>query len=105
MYVPLHARIYIDGILAASAPSSEAGFLNFTISDVEFSAIRISATGVPLVNSPDFSSTVDVTSASTFTGTHTLIIDIYQTGISMPAGTSEQTRHVGKSADNRGNFM
>jgi hypothetical protein len=86
----LDAAVFEDGILEATAPASTTGSLTFSTSTVpNFSLIVIIATGVPILLSPDLSTTnVDVSTASGFSGTHTLTVDIFQTGIAAIAGTS-----------------
>ena len=87
----LNCSILIDGTLATTCLPSGSGSLNFantTLSPL-FSNISLEAIGSPLLPAADLSTvTLDVTSATGFTGTHTLTLDIFQTGVSAPAGTT-----------------
>jgi hypothetical protein len=69
----------------------------------DFSSITISASGIPtaVVTSGSINlstTTLDVTSATTFTGTHTLTIDVFQTGLlgppSLPVNSTFTINHL-----------
>lgn len=81
----LHIEVFDGASLVASA-TSITGNANVTSFDSNFSSIDISATGSPLVPNADLSS-VALNVKSATSGSHTLTIDIFQTGVSAPAGS------------------
>jgi hypothetical protein len=57
-----------------------------------FSSITLTGDGAPSLPQPDLSSvTLDVSSAATFSGTHILGVDLFQTNVSAPTGTTLET--------------
>lgn len=87
----LNCSILVDGTQVATCTTSATGSLAFSSTSASplFSSIALDANGPPTLPAADLSSvTLDVSSASTFTGTHTLAVDIFQTGVSAPVGTT-----------------
>lgn len=88
----LTCNVLVDGSSIATCPASGSGSLAFSTSNTLFSSITLTAEGSPILPSPDLSTvTLDVSSAATFTGTHTLTVDVFQSGINTPAGATVQT--------------
>lgn len=80
-----------NGVLVGSAVSTTGTIADRIVSDPAFDIIDISASGSPFLPGGDLSSvTLDVTSAAIST-THTLDVQVFQTGISVPAGRTEQS--------------
>lgn len=83
----LDIEIFDNGTLIDSV-SSISGAATLTSSDATFSNITVAAQGSPILPRADLSSvTLDATSASTFTGTHDLLVDVFQTGVSGTGNT------------------
>ena len=83
----LDIEVFDNGTLIDSV-SSVSGAATATSSDATFSNITVAAQGVPILPRADLSSvTLDATAASTFTGAHTLTVDVFQSGISGVGGT------------------
>jgi PEP-CTERM motif len=81
----LHLEVFDDGTLVDSVTST-TGTFNLSTTDANFSVITVTGVGVPTVANPDLSTvTLDVKSASA--GSHVLTIDVFQTGVSAPAGS------------------
>lgn len=77
----LDIEIFDNGTLIDSV-SSVSGAATLTSSDSIFSNITVAAQGSPILPRADLSSvTLDATAAPTFTGTHTLTVDILQSAI------------------------
>jgi methionine-rich copper-binding protein CopC len=95
--VPAHATltctITVDGSAIASCPASGTGTISFAGADAPlFSSITLTGDGSPNLPQPDLSTvTLDVSSAATFTGSHVLGVDIFQTGVAAPVGATLQT--------------
>jgi hypothetical protein len=90
----LNCSILVDGTNVGACVSSSTGTTSFNSATASplFSAINLTADGPPVLPNPDLSSvTLDVSSAATFSGTHILTVDIFQTGVSAPAGTTLET--------------
>jgi hypothetical protein len=89
----LNCTVFVDNVQQGACTQSATGLLTFSSSTIpNFSAVGLVATGDPLVASPSLSSvTLDVSSAPTFTGPHTLTLDVFQTGISAPIGTQVES--------------
>jgi hypothetical protein len=89
----LTCTITVDGTQIATCPASNTGSISFSGADAPlFSSITLTGDGNPSLPQPDLSSvTLDVTSASTFTGTHVLGVDLFQTGVAAPTGTTLET--------------
>ena len=67
--------------------TSTSGIANLAATDANFSDITVNASGSPVLAGADLSTvTLDVKSASA--GTHVLTIDVFQTGVSAPAGST-----------------
>lgn len=80
----------LDGSTVVDTVSSSSGNLNLNTSDANFSTISATVVGVPQIANPDLSSvTLNVKSATA--GSHTLTINILQTGVSAAAGTKLST--------------
>lgn len=83
----LDIEIFDNGTLIDSV-SSVSGAATLTSSDAIFSNITVAAQGSPILPRADLSSvTLDATAAATFTGSHTLTVDIFQTGVTGGGGT------------------
>lgn len=83
----LSIEVFDNGTLIDSV-SSVSGAATLTASDATFSNITVAAQGSPILPRADLSSvTLDATAASTFTGSHTLAVDILQTGVTGGGGT------------------
>lgn len=90
----LNCAITVDGTQVATCITSNTGVLTFSSTSASplFSSIALDANGPPTLPSADLSTvTLDVSSASTFTGTHVLGVDVFQTGVSAPSGTTLET--------------
>lgn len=88
------ATLTIDvfsGSTLVGTATSGTGVVNFNSSTIPgFDSIAVSADGLPAVTGGDLSSTtLDVSSASA--GVHVLTVDVFQTGISVPAGSAHST--------------
>lgn len=80
-----------NGTLVGSAVSTTGTVADRVISDPAFDIIDISASGSPFLPGGDLSSvTLDVTSAAIST-THTLDVQVFQTGLNVPAGLTERS--------------
>jgi hypothetical protein len=87
----LNCEITIDGAQVATCATSSTGSLSFSSGVVSplFSSISLTADGPPVLPNPDLSTvTLDVSSSAGFSGTHVLGVDVFQTGVSAPAGTT-----------------
>jgi hypothetical protein len=73
-----------DGVAVALACSGgTTGTINCTGGSTDYSSISVTAQGVPLLPSPDLSSlTINATSSTG--GTHTITVDVFQSGINTP---------------------
>jgi methionine-rich copper-binding protein CopC len=95
--VPAHATltctITVDGSAIASCPASNTGSISFNGVDAPlFSSITLTGDGSPNLPQPDLSSvTLDVSSAGTFSGTHVLGVDLFQTNVAAPTGATLET--------------
>jgi hypothetical protein len=101
MAPPAHATLnctfLVDGVTAGVCIPSNNGTITFSgtfsgAGGANFTTLAMVGQGFPALPQPDLSTvTLDVTSSATFTGTHTLELDVFQTGINAPAGTSVQS--------------
>jgi hypothetical protein len=98
---PAHATltcaITVDGTQIATCPASNTGTISFSGADAPlFSSITLTGSGSPILPQPDLSSvTLDVSSSGTFTGTHVVGVDLFQTNVSAPVGaTLESTATI-----------
>jgi hypothetical protein len=81
----LHLEVF-DGTTLVDSVTSTTGIINLSTTDTNFSEISFTGVGSPLVSNPDLSTvTLNVKSASA--GSHTLTIDVFQTGVSAPTGS------------------
>lgn len=91
----INCNILVDGTSIATCPTTSSGSLIFAApsgASPLFSSISLTADGPPTLPNPDLSTvTLDVSASSGFTGTHILTVDIFQTGVSAPAGTTLET--------------
>jgi hypothetical protein len=98
---PAHATltcaITVDGATIATCPATNTGTISFSGTDAPlFSSITLTGSGSPILPQPDLSSvTLDVSSSATFSGTHVLGVDLFQTNVSAPVGaTLESTATI-----------
>jgi hypothetical protein len=90
----LNCSILVDGASIGSCVTSSTGTISFSSATASplFSSISLTADGPPVLPNPDLSSvTLNVSSAAGFTGTHILTVDVFQTGVSAPVGTTLET--------------
>jgi hypothetical protein len=81
----LHVEVF-DGVTLVDSVTSTTGTINLSTTDANFSVISFTGAGAPVVANPDLSTvTLDVQSATA--GSHTLTIDVFQTGVSALAGS------------------
>jgi hypothetical protein len=92
-HATLTCTITVDGATIATCPASGTGTISFNGADAPlFSSITLTGDGSPGLPQPDLSSvTLDVSSAATFTGTHVLGVDLFQTGVAAPTGATLET--------------
>jgi methionine-rich copper-binding protein CopC len=92
-HATLTCTITVDGATIATCPASNTGTIIFNGADAPlFSSITLTGDGSPSLPQPDLSSvTLDVSSAATFSGTHVLGVDLFQTGVSAPVGSTLET--------------
>jgi hypothetical protein len=87
----LNISVFDNGTLVGSAPPSTFGISTFSDNgtlDPNFSSITVRANGPGLLPNADLSSvTLNISASTGFTGTHVLDIEVYQTGVSLPAGS------------------
>lgn len=76
-----------DGATLIDTVTSNSGVANLSTTDANFSSIDVTATGSPVVANPDLS-TVELNVLGSGGGTHTLTVDVFQTGVSAPAGSN-----------------
>jgi hypothetical protein len=82
--VPLLTVSALDGATAIALTCAVgSGTINCSGSSADYSNIVIAAQGVPNLPTPDLSS-LTISSTSATGGTHTLTVDVFQTGISSP---------------------
>jgi hypothetical protein len=92
----LNVQIYVDGTLQQNGAVSTNGLFNQAFNPPlnpvgsgtsAFSSVTVTASGVPVVAGPiDLSTvTLNVTDANTFSGTHTLTVSVFQSGLAGPA--------------------
>jgi hypothetical protein len=73
-----------DGVAVALACSGgTTGNINCLGGSTHYSSIIVSAQGVPLLPDPDLSS-LTINATATSGGTHTITVDVFQTGINTP---------------------
>lgn len=75
-----------DGATLVDSVTSVSGVANLSTTDANFASIDVTATGSPIIANPDLS-TVELNVLGAAGGTHTLTVDIFQTGVSAPAGS------------------
>lgn len=79
-----------DGASLVGFNSSITGNVSVTTFDSNFSSINVAAAGATLIPFADLSS-VSLNVKSRTTGARTLSVDVFQTGVSAPAGTHLQS--------------
>lgn len=90
-YATLDCAVLVDGTSVGVCTTSGTGNVTFNGTDPPlFSTLSLTAEGFPLSPNPDLSTTtLDATTASTFTGTHVLTVEVFQSGLpTVPAGTT-----------------
>jgi hypothetical protein len=94
MALPAHATLNCNVLdngatVASCLPSNNGALVLSSFTDTSFSSITLTGSGFPALPQPDLSTvTLDVTTAAAFTGTHILEIDVFQNGLSVPAGAT-----------------
>lgn len=81
----LHIEVF-DGVSLVSSVTSVTGSASLNTFDSNFSDITVGATGSPLIPGADLS-TVSLNIKSATAGSHTITVDVFQTGVSAPAGS------------------
>jgi hypothetical protein len=91
----LNISVFDNGSLIGSAPPSTFGISTFSDNgtlDPNFSSITVRANGPGLLPNADLSSvTLNISASTGFTGTHVLDIEVYQTGVSLPPGSTAES--------------
>jgi hypothetical protein len=91
----LNISVFDNGTLVGQAPPSTRGIATFSDDgtlDPNFSSINVVADGPLRLPNPDLSTvTLNISASTGFIGTHTLTIDIYQTGVLLPAGSTSKS--------------
>jgi hypothetical protein len=91
----LNISVFDNGALVGSAPPSTFGISTFSDNgtlDPNFASIVVRANGPRILPNADLSSvTLDISAAAGFVGPHVLTIDVFQTGVSSPAGSKTET--------------
>jgi hypothetical protein len=91
----LNISVFDNGTLVGSAPPSTFGISTFSDNgtlDPNFASIVVRANGPLILPNADLSSvTLDISAAAGFVGTHVLTIDVFQTGVSSPAGSNTES--------------
>lgn len=81
-HATLQVCIAEDGGAAMCSATSATGALTFAPSLVNFANVTVATSGVPIENNPDLATTdLSADTITGFTGTHTLEIQIFQTGL------------------------
>jgi hypothetical protein len=81
----LHVEVF-DGATLVDSVTASTGVVNLSTTDANFSEISFTGVGVPTIKNPELS-TVTLNVKSATAGSHTLTIDVFQTGVSAPAGS------------------
>lgn len=101
----LDIAVFDNGTLIGNAPVSTNGIASFIdtgVLDPNFQQISVTANGPPVLPGGDLTSiTADISASSTFTGSHTIDLEIYQTGI-MVSGGVDSTFSVNNLVGNPG---
>lgn len=90
----LNIEVLDNGTSVGNAVSTRgiATFSDDGILDPNFSTILVRADGPPLLPGADLSTvTLNISASSGFVGAHTLTIDVFQTGVSAPAGSTTKS--------------
>ena len=83
----LDIEIFDNGALIDTV-SSVSGAATLTSSDATFANITVAAQGSPILPRADLSSvTLDASTTAGFTGTHDLVVDVIQTGVTGTGNT------------------
>lgn len=90
-HATLDCNITVDGVSVGVCTTSNTGSISFNSSSASslFSSISLTGDGSPILPQPDLSSvTLDVSSSAGFSGTHVLGVDLFQTNVNAPVGTT-----------------
>ena len=84
----LQIEVFDNGALIADITGITTGAASLTTNDANFANITINAQGSPILPKADLSSvTLDATTSSGFSGTHTLTVDTLQSSITGTGNT------------------
>jgi hypothetical protein len=84
----LQIEVFDNGALIADVTGVTTGAASLTTNDANFANITINAQGSPILPKADLSSvTLDATTSSGFSGTHTLTVDTLQSSITGTGNT------------------
>ena len=84
----LQIEVFDNGALVADITGVTTGAASLTTNDANFANITINAQGSPILPKADLSSvTLDATTSSSFSGTHTLTVDALQSSITGTGNT------------------
>jgi hypothetical protein len=84
----LQIEVFDNGALIADVTGVTTGAASLTTDDANFANITINAQGSPILPKADLSSvTLDATTSSGFSGTHTLTVDTLQSSITGTGNT------------------
>ena len=84
----LQIEVFDNGTLVADITGITTGAASLTTDDANFANITINAQGSPILPKADLSSvTLDATTSSSFSGTHTLTVDALQSSITGTGNT------------------
>jgi hypothetical protein len=88
----LGIEVFDGATLIGSIAGVTTGSTSLSTTDPNFSSITVDAEGVPILPAGDLSTvTLDASASVGFTGSHVLTVDIFQTGLSVPAGGTLST--------------
>lgn len=93
---PAHATLQVcvleDGGTPTCSATSATGAITFAPTLTNFANISVSSTGVPIETNPDLATTdLSADTVSGFTGTHTLEIEVFQTGLTPVSANLQST--------------
>lgn len=93
---PAHATLQIcvseDGGTASCSATNNTGSITFAPTLVNFANVTISSSGVPVEAIPDLATTdLSADAATGFTGTHTLEVEVFQTGLTATTDNLQST--------------
>jgi hypothetical protein len=92
-WATLNCTVTDNGVnVGTCLPSNNGALVLSAFTDPQFSSISLTGSGFPALPQPDLSSvTLNVTSATGFTGTHTLVVDVFQSGLAVTGATLSST--------------